>query len=71
MNDENKEAFCREMGKLIGRYTRESDVESITYRVDGCVEYADIRFINGHTRSVNVTGDSCLAILHDVYRALI
>jgi hypothetical protein len=33
-------------------------------------EAVTIDFGKGHSRTVNVTGDSCIAIMHDVYRAL-
>ena len=69
--DENKELFCVKLGELIGRYTREIDVEKIEYRRDGYEERAVIRFINGSTREVCINGDSCLAIMCDVYKALI
>ena len=76
--DENKEIFCKKLGELIGNFTRNFDVQKIEYKKyepenegDRYEELAVIRFINGNVRPVRITGDSCLAIMHDVYRALI
>ena len=69
--DENKELFCVKLGELIGRYTRNIEVEKIEYLKDDYRELAVIHFINGYTKKVCITGDSCLAIMKDVYKALI
>ena len=68
---ENKPAFVRELGELLRRYSRE-DIEALTYDKDSDgFEAVTIRYGNGYERSVNVTGDSVIAILSDVYKALI
>jgi hypothetical protein len=69
--DENKERFCEKLGELIGRYTRNIEVEKIEYLKDDYRELAVIHFINGYTKKVCITGNSCLAIMDDVYNALI
>ena len=70
---ENKVVFCHELGRLIGRYTRNIEVEDIRYETDEDTgnEIAVIHFVNGYSKRVCITGDSCLAIMHDVYKALI
>ena len=73
--DENKEVFCRKLGELIGNFTRNFDVQKIEYKkvtdeLDRFEELAVIKFVSGHTKAVRITGDSCLAIMHDVYKAL-
>lgn len=68
---EDKKKFCDELGKLIGRCTRNIDVESIVYVMEEFGEYAVIHYVNGYKRAVNITGDSCIAIMCDVYKALI
>lgn len=68
--NENKADFVRELGELLRRYSRE-DIECMTYDMDNDgFEAVTIRYGNGYEKSRNVTGDSCLAIMHDVYRAL-
>lgn len=79
--DENKEVFCRKLGELIGNFTRNFDIQKIEYKkvtdeLDRFEELAVIRFIRwmdahrASTKAVRITGDSCLAIMHDVYKAL-
>ena len=33
-------------------------------------EYLVIKFTTGWEKKVNITGDSCIAVMHDLYRAL-
>lgn len=69
--NENKADFVRELGELLRRYSRE-DVESLTYDMDNDgFEAVTIRYDNGYEKSRNVTGDSVIGILSDVYKALI
>lgn len=69
--DEDKARFCLKLGELIGRYTRNIEVEEIRYEQDEHNEYAVIHFVNGYRKRVCITADSCLGIMQDVYRALI
>jgi uncharacterized protein (DUF1786 family) len=67
---ENKRDFVRELGELIRRYSRE-DIAALTYhKDDDGFEAVTIRFGNGYEKSLNVTGDSVIAIMVDVYKAL-
>lgn len=43
-------------------------LHSLTYRVDGSEETVRIRYKNGYTKSVNVTGDSCRGIWADLLK---
>lgn len=68
--NENKADFVRELGELLRRYSRE-DIEGMTYDMDNDgFEAVTIRYGNGYERTVNVTGDSVIGILSDVYKAL-
>ena len=68
---ENKRDFVRELGELLRRYSRE-DIAALTYDKDSDgFEAVTIRYGNGYSRTVNVTGDSVIEILTDVYKALI
>ena len=67
---ENKSDFVRELGELLRRYSREN-VESLTYDMDNDgFEAVTIRYTNGYEKSINVTGDSTIAIMASVYRAM-
>lgn len=69
--NENKSDFVRELGELLRRYSRE-DIAALTYHMDSDgFEAVTIRFGNGYEKTVNVTGDSVIAILSDVYKGLI
>lgn len=70
---ENKVVFCHELGRLIGRCTRNIEVEDIRYEEEDETEreFAVIYFVNGYKKRVCITGDSCLAIMNDVYNALV
>lgn len=69
--NENKADFVRELGELLRRYSRE-DIECMAYdRDNDGFEAVTISYGNGYERTVNVTGDSCLGMMHDLYKALI
>lgn len=71
MYEENKADFTAELGALLAKYSRE-DIAALTYDKDSDgFEAVTIRYGNGYSRTVNVTGDSVIAILSDVYKALI
>lgn len=68
--NENKADFVRELGELLRRYSRE-DIECMTYDMDNDgFEAVTIRYGNGYEKSRNVTGDSVIGILSNVYKAL-
>lgn len=67
---ENKAGFVRELGELLAKYSRE-DIAGMNYEKDSDgFEAVTIRFTNGYEKTANVTGDSCIAIMSDVYKAL-
>lgn len=73
---DNKDLVCRKLAEFL-RYTRAGeDIESITYEKveenDGFSyeEYAVIKFQNGFTKGVTITGDSGKAIAKDVIASL-
>ena len=67
---ENKVAFVKALGAALA-YSR-AGVIDLNYDKDpDGFEAVTILFEGGGERTVNVTGDSCLAILHDVYKVLI
>lgn len=68
--NENKAAFVQELGELLAKYTREN-ISHMEYEEKENVEAVIVHFRNGYSKAVDVTGDSCLAIMHDVYKALI
>ena len=46
------------------------DVRRVRYTVDGAEERVTVIFDNGYTKRVNVTGDSCKAIMADVLKVV-
>lgn len=68
---ENKEGFVQELGELLAAYSRESIAGMIYEKDEDGFEAVTIRYMNGYEKSRNVTGDSVIGILSDVYKALI
>lgn len=70
MMNENKRQFLSSIETALMLYSR-IPITEIKYVVtENGYEYAEIHFVNAHVTRVNITGDSCLAIMHDLYRAL-
>ena len=68
--NENKSGFVRELGELLAKYSRE-DIAGLTYeKDDDGFEAVTIRYTDGYERARNVTGDSVIGILSDVFKAL-
>ena len=66
-----KQASCRSWASCSVRYSRE-DIAGMNYEKDSDgFEAVTIRFTNGYEKTANVTGDSCIAIMADVYKAMI
>lgn len=66
-----KADFVAALGAALRNHSRE-DVMGIDYDADpDGFEAATILFTNGNTKTVNVTADSCAAIMLDVAKALI
>ena len=66
---DKKREFIEALGDILREYSRE-DVDYISYAVVGGEEYAQIIYKNGHRKQVCITGDSCVAVMKDLYRAL-
>lgn len=67
---ENKTLFVKALGAALA-YTR-TGVADLDYVEDkDGFEGVTIIFGDGTERTINVSCDSCLAIMHDVYRALL
>ena len=70
--EENKMIFVEKLGSLIKRQTRQGQtIKDIHYEASLVAERVVIRFYGGYVKYVDVTADSCLAIMHDIYKALI
>lgn len=68
--EENKAGFVQELGELLAEYSRE-DIAGMNYDKDSDgFEAVTIRYTNGYEKTANVTGDSVIGILSDVYKAL-
>jgi len=67
---ENKKKFIEELGALLMMYSRKG-VEKLEYIRKGQCEFVEIVYTNGYKKYINITGDSCIAIMHDVYHALV
>lgn len=67
---EDKEEFVQEFGKLLHVYAGRTNVRNMKYVQEGYDEFVLITFENGEQKKKFITGDSCLAILNDVYKML-
>lgn len=68
---ENKQAFVDVLSVALTTYSR-SGIKKLEYHQDSDgFEGVTITYIDDFERTINVTGDSCLAIMHDLYKALI
>ena len=68
--EEDKAGFIQAMGKALCSYAYRTNVSEIEYAQTGSEEFAVVTFHNGNQKSICITGDSCLAIMNDVYRKL-
>lgn len=68
---ENKQAFVDGLSAVFTTYSR-AGIKKLEYHQDSDgFEGVTITYIDDFERTINVTGDSCLAIMHDLYKALI
>ncbi|MDE5854051.1 MAG: hypothetical protein K2H19_03210 [Ruminococcus sp.] len=66
----NKKKFIEKLGEILMMYSREK-VTELKYIKEDSREYAEITYTNGSSKYVNITGDSCIAIMKDISRALL
>lgn len=66
---ENKRKFVASMSDALVLYSRQTVVE-LSYMERDMMELVMIRYTNGYVKYIDVTGDSCIAIIHDIWRAL-
>lgn len=66
---ENKKKFIEELGRILMMYSRE-EVEKLEYIKESETELVCITYMNGYKKYVNILGDSCIAIMSDVYKAM-
>ncbi len=67
---ENKKKFIEGLGKILMMYSRE-EVKELKYIKENSIEFAEITYTNGSSKYVNITGDSCIAIMRDIHSALL
>ena len=71
LTTEDKQAFVDALSTALTAYSR-SGIKKIEYHQDSDgFESLTIVYIDDFERTINVTGHSCLAIMYDVYKALI
>lgn len=68
---ENKQAFVRELGELLKKYSREAVRELVYFEDSDRFEAVEIIYEDGHRRTVNVTADSVVAVMKDIARAML
>ena len=66
---EDKSTFVKALGAALA-YSRTGVLDLDYHKDSDGFEGVTIVFADGDERTINVTADSCLAIMHDVYRAL-
>lgn len=71
--EENKASFIDALSYALRNYTRLgiASMEYIPPQYRGGTELVKIGFNSGSTINVNVTADSCLAMMKDICKALI
>lgn len=65
---ENKKKFVEKLGVILMMYSREKVIE-LKYIKDNSDEFLEIICTN-YNKYINITGDSCIAIMKDVYHAM-
>ena len=68
---ENKQAFVRELGELLKKYSREAVRELVYFEDSDRFEAVEIIYEDGYRRTVNVTADSIIAVMKDIARAML
>lgn len=68
---ENKQAFVSELGELLKKYSREAVRELVYFEDSNRFEAVEIIYEDGHSRTVNVTADSVVAVMKDIARAML
>lgn len=66
---ENKKEFVEKLGTILVMYSREK-IKKIEYINTNGEELVCITYVNGRKQYINVWGDSCVAIMNDICRAL-
>ena len=69
-NMENKKEFVEKLGTILIMYSREK-ITKLEYINANGEELVRITFTNGYKKYVNIWGDSCIAVMNDIYKALI
>lgn len=69
IKNENKKMFISTVENALMLYSREN-IASLEYWVCNGNEYITVKYTTGHEKTINITGDSCLGIMQDLYRAL-
>lgn len=64
-----RKKFIEKLGKILMMYSRE-EVEKLEYIKKDEEELVCITYMNGYKKYVNIWGDSCIAIMSDVYKAM-
>lgn len=70
MMNENKRQFLSTLETALMLYSRIPITEIRYIKKANGLELAEIHFVDSNTIQVNITGDSCIAILNDLWRAL-
>ena len=69
-NMENKKEFVEKLGTILIMYSREKITKLEYINMNG-EELVCITYVNGRKQYINVWGDSCVAVMNDIYKALI
>ena len=71
MKNDDKATFVNVIGNALKLYSREPIVALRYFTKDSGQELVQIEYENGNVVYQDVTADSCLAIMQDVYKALL
>ncbi len=70
MKNENKKMFISTVENALMLYSREN-IAQLEYWVCNGDEYITVKYTTGFEKTINITGDSCVAVMYDLYRAMI
>lgn len=68
--EDNKEKFIEMLGEALKLYSREH-VEKLTYVREDSKEFVEITYTNGYKKYADISHDSCISIMKDVFFAMV
>lgn len=68
--EDNKEKFIEMLGEALKLYSREP-VEKLTYVRENSKEFVEITYTNGYKKYADISHDSCITVMRDVFQEMV